>query len=88
MGKENAQIPDKWPEKYSTAINSKNPILITDRNNNTFASFISSSPPPFSAVGRTGDIDALLNVILTAEKFVHISVMDYEPLILFSKKIQ
>lgn len=33
-----------------------------------------------SPAGRTQDIDAIVNVINKAEKFVHISVMDYIPM--------
>lgn len=39
-----------------------------------------------SPKGRTRDIDAILNIIKSAEKFVHISVMDYLPLVVFSAK--
>lgn len=39
-----------------------------------------------SPVGRSQDIDAILHVIQTAEKFIHISVMDYLPLFLYTPK--
>lgn len=45
-----------------------------------------SSPPPMSPSGRTQDIDAIVNVINSAEKFVHIAVMDYIPLTLYTPK--
>ncbi|KAJ0183421.1 hypothetical protein K1T71_001397 [Dendrolimus kikuchii] len=45
-----------------------------------------SSPPPFSPVGRTNDDDAIVSIIDAAEEFVHISVMDYEPALIFTPK--
>lgn len=47
-----------------------------------------SSPPPFSPSGRSQDVDAIVNVILNAEKFVHISVMDYMPLMIYAPKLR
>lgn len=41
-----------------------------------------------SAKGRTQDIDAIVNIIKSAERFVHVSVMDYEPLIVFTPKVK
>lgn len=45
-----------------------------------------SSPPPMSPNGRSQDIDAIVNVIEKAEKFVHISVMDFFPVSLYTPK--
>lgn len=39
-----------------------------------------------SPKGRTNDIDAILNCIDKAEKFIYISVMDYFPLTLYTPK--
>lgn len=39
-----------------------------------------------SPMGRSQDIDAILNVIQKANKFIHISVMDYIPLSLYGSK--
>lgn len=36
--------------------------------------------------GRSQDIDAIVNVIEKAEKFVHISVMDFFPVSLYTPK--
>lgn len=47
---------------------------------------LQSSPPPLCASGRSNDIDALLNVINTAEKFIYIAVMDYAPAVVFAPK--
>jgi len=38
--------------------------------------------------GRTSDLDAIINVIMNAEKFIHISVMDYFPITLYTPKIK
>lgn len=47
-----------------------------------------SSPPPFSPKGRTHDIDALLNTISSAKRFVYIAVMDYFPLKIYSPRLE
>lgn len=39
-----------------------------------------------SPEGRSQDIDAIVNVIEKAEKFVHISVMDFMPTTEFAAK--
>ena len=50
---------------------------------NTLHTVLQSSPPPFCASKRTDDIDALLNVITTAESFIYIAVMDYIPAVIY-----
>lgn len=45
-----------------------------------------SSPPPMSPTGRSQDVDAIVNVIQNADKFIHISVMDYVPMEIFTPK--
>ncbi len=45
--------------------------------------YLSSSPPPLSPEGREQDIDAILNVIRGAKRFVHIAVMDFVPMFLY-----
>jgi phospholipase D3/4 len=49
---------------------------------------LQSSPPPFNPTGRTNDIDALVNVIRHAEKFIYIAVMDYFPLTIYSPRMR
>lgn len=44
-----------------------------------------SAPPQFCPKGRTGDIEAILDLIEKAQKFVYIAVMDYTPMIVFVK---
>lgn len=76
-------IPKPWPKQYSTNINSITPLKL-GLNDTKYDIYISSSPPPFCAVGRTVDIDAILKIINSAKKFVYIAVMDYSPAIVFS----
>ncbi|KAI8726661.1 phospholipase D3 [Biomphalaria glabrata] len=68
---------------YSTNINASNPHQVTYNQTKALV-YLSSSPPPFCADGRSGDIDAILSVIRAAKEFVYISVMDYLPLIVYS----
>ncbi|KAH9640672.1 hypothetical protein HF086_010550 [Spodoptera exigua] len=46
-----------------------------------------SSPPPLSPVGRTNDDNAIVSIIESAEEFVYISVMDYQPMCVFTHKL-
>ncbi|KAL7741444.1 hypothetical protein ACLKA6_000769 [Drosophila palustris] len=88
----NARIPTSWPYEYSTGYNKEQPMLLNvnrdPTRNFTMQAYAASAPPPLSADGRTHDLDAILNTIDTALKFVHISVMDYQPLIVFGPTIQ
>uniref|UniRef100_A0A1L8DQ38 Putative phospholipase d3 n=1 Tax=Nyssomyia neivai TaxID=330878 RepID=A0A1L8DQ38_9DIPT len=88
MGVDGAQIPDKWPDTYATKYNYNTPLRV-NFNNSQFSSNIlfSSSPPPMSPSGREEDIDAIVKVIAHAEKFIHIAVMDYFPLTIYTPKI-
>ncbi|XP_034101674.2 5'-3' exonuclease PLD3-like [Drosophila albomicans] len=89
---ENARIPSSWPYDYGTNYNLEQPMMLNvlkDANTNyTMQAFAASSPPPLSATGRTHDLTAILNSINSALQFVHISVMDYFPLIIFGPKLQ
>ncbi|XP_063906501.1 5'-3' exonuclease PLD3-like isoform X2 [Zophobas morio] len=87
LGEDGARIPDQWPANLSTHINKDTPMNLT-LNNETFQTYLSSSPPPFNPSGRTNDIDALLNVIQHAETFIYIAVMDYFPLTIYTPKIK
>lgn len=57
-------------------------------SNIKFEFYFQSSPPQMSPIGRAQDIDAILHVIRNAEKFIHISVMDYLPLTMYTPKIR
>lgn len=39
-----------------------------------------------SPLGRAQDVDAIVRVIQSAEKFIHIAVMDYIPMEIYSPK--
>uniref|UniRef100_A0A8C5WEA0 5'-3' exonuclease PLD3 n=1 Tax=Leptobrachium leishanense TaxID=445787 RepID=A0A8C5WEA0_9ANUR len=78
LGSPNATIPSPWPANYSTLYNKETPMEVT-LNNTASNVYLSSSPPPLSPAGRTDDIEALLNIIDDAKKFVDIAVMDYTP---------
>jgi phospholipase D3/4 len=88
LGQNNSVIPPKWPDRFGTAVNMGKPMLVNYNDNYLFSTYFSSSPPPMNAKGRTNDLDAILHTILTAEKFIHIAVMDYFPLLLYSPKIE
>lgn len=49
----------------------------------SISSSFQSSPEAFCAEGRSSDLDALLHVVRSAKKFVHIAVMDYEAALVF-----
>ncbi|XP_014781493.1 5'-3' exonuclease PLD3 [Octopus bimaculoides] len=78
------KIPKPWPEMYNTTINKERP-LNTNLNDSNSNVYLSISPPAFCANGRTGDIDAILDVINSAKKFIHIAVMDYAPALEFQR---
>ncbi|XP_040262193.1 5'-3' exonuclease PLD3 [Bufo bufo] len=84
LGEANATIPSPWPDKFSTVYNKETPMEVS-LNNTASLVYLSSSPPPLSAKGRTDDIDSILSIIDDAKKFVYISVMDYTPTEEFSK---
>uniref|UniRef100_A0A336MHH7 CSON000579 protein n=1 Tax=Culicoides sonorensis TaxID=179676 RepID=A0A336MHH7_CULSO len=88
LGASNARIPRKWPDELKTEINATNQAEINFTNLGSSRLYISSSPPPLSPNGRTQDIDAIVKTILDAEKFVHVSVMDYIPLSIYTKEPQ
>ncbi|EDV99105.1 5'-3' exonuclease PLD3 [Drosophila grimshawi] len=83
-----ARIPSSWSFDYKTDYNKEQPMILNVNKEYTMQAFASSAPPPLSAPGRTHDLDAILNSINSALEFVHISVMDYYPLIVFGQKLQ
>ncbi|KAG6454295.1 hypothetical protein O3G_MSEX008620 [Manduca sexta] len=86
MGAPDAAVPDTWPAELHTDINLRHPINISDANH-SYGAFITSSPPPFSPEGRTDDAEAIVSLIESAEQFVYISVMDYQPACVFTPKL-
>ncbi|VDD96267.1 unnamed protein product [Enterobius vermicularis] len=85
MGAPKAKLPSRWPISLSTAYNKNSPLSVR-LNNHQSAVYFSSAPPQFCADGREGDINAILHIINTAQQFIHISVMDYIPAILYAKQ--
>lgn len=86
LGNPDAEIPAKWPDSYSTQFNMESPLNVTVNSSSRADIYISSSPPPFCPESRTGDIDAILDVIYTAQHFIYLSVMDYFPLKIYAPK--
>uniref|UniRef100_A0A0R3RQT0 Phospholipase D3 n=1 Tax=Elaeophora elaphi TaxID=1147741 RepID=A0A0R3RQT0_9BILA len=88
MGAPGKKLPSSWPNELSTPYNAKNP-MVTTFNGEQNAVYISqepilqSAPPTFCPRGRVDDLSAILQVINTARKFIHISVMDYFPATLY-----
>eukprot|EP00079_Xenopus_tropicalis_P028736 XP_012823737.1 PREDICTED: phospholipase D3 isoform X1 [Xenopus tropicalis] len=78
LGLPNATLPSPWPVNYSTPYNKDTPMQVM-LNSTASQVYISSSPPPLSATGRTDDLQSIINIIDDAKKFVYISVMDYSP---------
>ncbi|XP_018088791.1 5'-3' exonuclease PLD3 isoform X2 [Xenopus laevis] len=87
LGLPNATLPSPWPVNYSTPYNKDTPMQV---NLNSTASevYLSSSPPPLLAAGRTDDLQSIINIIDDAKQFVYISVMDYSPTVEFSHPLR
>ncbi|ODM90513.1 Phospholipase D3 [Orchesella cincta] len=83
LGQNDSKIPEEWPSALSTLYGKDNPMNISF-NGIKYNSYLSSSPPPFCATGRTSDLDAIIDVIDKAQEFVHIAVMDYSPSLLYA----
>jgi len=78
------KLPSSWPAELATNINSSFPAaILTD--NIEHRAYFTSSPPPLSPKGRTGDIHGILETIRGAKKFIYISVMDYFPMFLYGR---
>lgn len=78
-------IPEKWPSKYATNYNFKNPMILNINDQYKQFALLSSSPPPLTAKGRVDDIDAILTTIGNAKEFVNIAVMDYFPMMIYTE---
>ncbi|XP_045616563.1 5'-3' exonuclease PLD3 isoform X2 [Procambarus clarkii] len=85
LGKKGADIPPVWPRPLQTLFNIENQMPIS-LGGFTVDTYLSSSPPPFCPKGRSNDIDAIVDVISKAKKFIYIAVMDYFPKMLFTKR--
>lgn len=77
-------VPKSWPSYLQTTFNKNTPAEVLV-NNTVSKVYISSSPLPFNPIGRTNDIDAVLDTINKAKKSIDIAVMDYFPMYLFAR---
>lgn len=84
LAKKDSKIPDPWPKKYKTAINSDTPAQIRINGSQSAGIFLSSSPKLLCPPGRADDLETILQVINGAKKFVYVSVMDYFPTTLYT----
>ncbi|KAI8042114.1 5'-3' exonuclease PLD3 [Drosophila gunungcola] len=82
-----SEVPN-WNYNYETDFNWREPMQLKVNKNISMDGFLSSSPPPLAARGRTNDLDAILNTINSAITYVNIAVMDYYPLIIYDKNHQ
>jgi len=79
------KIPHVWPRKYHTQFNKDKPIEIVGGKRVADSLYWSTSPPQFCPPDRTSDIEAILDLIKKAKKFVYIAVMDYLAAIIYTK---
>ncbi|XP_046910061.2 5'-3' exonuclease PLD3-like [Dermatophagoides farinae] len=87
MGEQNSVIPMPWPSIYDARYNVTNPYRNQiNPDDDEYSIFLTSSPRQFCSSTRTNDLDAIIDIINEAEKFIYIAVMDYYPLFLYEKK--
>ncbi|XP_066916343.1 5'-3' exonuclease PLD3-like [Clytia hemisphaerica] len=86
LAQKDSQIPSPWPEQYQTTINKDHPQNIKLVDAPPLDYYWSTSPPSFCAPKRTSDIDAIIDLISRAEKFVYIAVMDYYAAFVYQNK--
>ncbi|XP_072252303.1 5'-3' exonuclease PLD3 isoform X2 [Leuresthes tenuis] len=86
-GANNGSLPLYWPARLSALSSSEKPLHLK-LNGVPARVYLSSSPPQISARGRSDDLSTILSIIDDAEKFIHISVMDYLPLSEFTKPLR
>ena len=72
------------PDYLDTSINHKNPVEMK-LNQSPSKVYMSSSPKPFNPSHRSNDIDAILSIIQSADRYINIAVMDYYPMFLYQK---
>ncbi|KAK0408733.1 hypothetical protein QR680_004126 [Steinernema hermaphroditum] len=84
MGAPMKEVPKQFPDALATYYNQQNPMQVTLAGQPS-AVYLSAAPPQLRAAGRENDGDAILKTIRNAQKFVHISVMDYIPATLYYK---
>lgn len=77
-GAKSGSLPPFWPARLSALSSAEQPLQL-NFNGVPAQVYLSSAPPPISARGRSDDLSTILAVISDAQRFIHISVMDYLP---------
>ncbi|CAK9293823.1 unnamed protein product [Gordionus sp. m RMFG-2023] len=83
-----ATILPPWPDNMTASYNVTQPAVISSIDGTMYNVYISSSPPILNGKDRSNDIDGILDVINNAQKYVHISVMEYMPGTLYLPSFQ
>ncbi|XP_054890183.1 uncharacterized protein pld7 isoform X2 [Poeciliopsis prolifica] len=86
-GAQSGSLPPFWPARLSALSSADNPLDLKF-NGVPAQVYLSSAPPPISARGRSDDLSTILSVIDDAQRFIHISVMDYLPLSQYTEPVQ
>lgn len=86
-GADNGSLQLYWPARLSALSSAQNPLRLKF-NGVPAQVYLSSAPPQISARGRSDDLTTILSVIDDAQKFIHISVMDYLPMSEFTEPIR
>jgi len=83
LGVPGAVVPSSWPTDLSTAISLASPVELVLPS---LSVSLSSSPPSFCPKGRDSDIDAIIQIIDSAQVVVRVAVMDYFPATIYTEK--
>jgi len=84
-----SKLPQIFPAELTTQFDLKNPFRIFNQlDGTTYRVVIGSSPKRLCTEGRSDDLSAILHVIDSAKKFIHISVSEYVPMSLYVNKHQ
>ncbi|KAK5612040.1 hypothetical protein CRENBAI_002051 [Crenichthys baileyi] len=86
-GAKNGSLPPFWPARLSALSSADRPLHLKF-NGVPAQVYLSSAPPPISARGRSDDLSTILSVIDDAQRFIHISVMDYLPLSQYTEPVR
>ncbi|XP_015238879.1 PREDICTED: phospholipase D3-like isoform X1 [Cyprinodon variegatus] len=86
-GANRGTLPPFWPARLSALSSADNPLQLK-LNGVPAQVYLSSAPPPISARGRSDDLSTILSVIEDAQRFIHISVMDYLPLSQYTEPVR
>lgn len=82
LGDGNKTVPSSWPAEYTALYNAQRQLQ-TQIDGHTYSLYLTSSPKQLCAQDRTNDIDGILSIIDSAQKFIYIAVMDYYPFFLY-----